>query len=160
MDNVYMTNIIYGERIGKQGKIRLGCSAVLFDEKREKVLLTCRADNGLWCLPSGGVDPGESVTETCEREVWEETGLKVKVERLVGVYSNPNYLVVYPDGSCVQVIALNFEVVVTGGEIGLSNETSDIRYFMLDNIENLELILDHKQRILDTLTKQAAAFIR
>ena len=47
-----MTRILFGDRICKQGKIRLGCSAVLFDEKREKVLLTRRGDTGQGCLPS------------------------------------------------------------------------------------------------------------
>jgi 8-oxo-dGTP pyrophosphatase MutT (NUDIX family) len=75
-----MTQILYGDRIGRKGNIRLGCSAVLFDANREKILLTRRADNGQWCLPSGGVEPGESVTEACFRETWEETGLKVRVE--------------------------------------------------------------------------------
>ena len=100
------------------------------------------------------------MAETCEREVWEETGLKVQLERLVGVYSNPNSLVEYADGNRVQVIALNFEAVVIGGEIGLSDETTDIRYFPLVDIENMPLTLDHKQRILDTLNGKAAAFIR
>ncbi len=54
-----MTRILYGDRIGRQGKIRLGCIAILFDEKQEKVLLTRRADNGQWCLPGGGAEPGE-----------------------------------------------------------------------------------------------------
>ncbi len=155
-----MTHIIFGNRIDKQGKIRLGCSAVIFDDNKKQVLLTRRADNGEWCLPSGGMEPGESVTEACEREVWEETGLKIRVERLTGVYSNPNYLVKYADGNCVQVMALNFAAAVIGGEISLSNETTDIRYFLPANIENMELILDHKQRILDTLAERAEAFIR
>jgi hypothetical protein len=42
-----MTKVLRGERIGKNGRIRLGCSAVIFDEAREKVLLTKRADNRL-----------------------------------------------------------------------------------------------------------------
>ena len=151
---------LYGDRIGKQGKIRLGCSAVIFDNNREQVLLTRRADNGMWCLPSGGVDPGESVAETCEREVWEETGLKIQVERLVGVDSNPNHLVEYAEGNRVQIIASSFEAVANGGEIGLSDETTEIRYFLPTDIENMELIIDHKQRILDTLAKQVATFIR
>jgi len=90
-----MTKVIRGERIGKNGRIRLGCSATIFNESREKVLLTKRTDNGLWCLPGGGVDPGESVEETVIREVQEETGLTVRVLRLIGVYSDPNWLVVY-----------------------------------------------------------------
>ena len=89
-----MTQILYGDRIGRQGNIRLGCSAVLFDVNREKVLLTRRADNGRWCLPSGGVEPGESVTEACIRETLEETGLRVRVKRLTSVFSSPDRLVI------------------------------------------------------------------
>ncbi len=59
-----VTTIHYGERIGCEGNIRLGCSAIILDETRQKVLLTERADNKQWCLPSGGVDPGEFVEET------------------------------------------------------------------------------------------------
>ncbi|WP_345324352.1 NUDIX domain-containing protein [Candidatus Villigracilis proximus] len=84
-----MTQTLYGPRLGREGKIRVGCSAAIFDAKREKVLLTQRTDNGRWCLPGGGMESGESAAEACEREVWEETGLKVRVTRLIGVYSNP-----------------------------------------------------------------------
>ena len=110
-----MTEVLHGERIGKDGRIRLGCSAVIFDETREKVLLTKRADNGLWCLPSGGVDPGESVEETILREVYEETGLTVRVLRLIGVYSDPNSLIVYRDDTAVQIVALSFEAEIIDG---------------------------------------------
>ena len=88
-----MTQILYGERISKQGKIRLGCSAAMFDE-HGRILLTRRADNGQWCLPGGGMEPGESAAEACEREVLEETGLSVRVRRLVGVYSHSDQLIV------------------------------------------------------------------
>lgn len=155
-----MTQIFYGERLGRNGKIRLGCSAVILSNDRKKVLLTRRADNGQWCLPSGGAEPGESAAEACEREVWEETGLKVRVERLVGVYSDPNYLIEYEDGNRVQVVAINFEASILGGEIGLSDETTAINYFPLHEISQMELTLNHKQRILDTLTGQTEAFVR
>ncbi|HNB36321.1 MAG TPA: NUDIX domain-containing protein, partial [Anaerolineales bacterium] len=62
-----MTQVIYGPRLGKEGNIRVGCSAVIFDETRQKVLLTQRADNGRWCLPGGQLEAGESVAEACER---------------------------------------------------------------------------------------------
>ena len=155
-----MTQIFHGERLGRNGKIRLGCSAVIFSRDRQKVLLTRRADNGQWCLPSGGAEPGESAAEACEREVREETGLKVRVERLVGVYSDPNYLIEYEDGKRVQVVAINFEAAILGGEIGLSTETTEINYFPLQEINQMELMLNHRQRILDTLTGQTEAFIR
>ena len=154
-----MTQVFYGERIGKGGKIRLGCSAALFDDQG-RVLLTKRTDNGQWCLPGGAVDSGESVAEACEREVWEETGLRVSVKRLVGVYSHPDQLTVYPDGNKTHIVALHFEVEIIDGELGLSNETTDFGYFTLEEIEQLEILGRHKERIIDTLAQQSEAFIR
>ena len=155
-----MTQVLYGERIGKGGRIRLGCSAVIFDDAREKVLLTKRADNGLWCLPGGGVDPGESVEETIIREVREETGLTIRVLRLAGVYSDPNWLVVYNKETAVQIVALNFEVEITDGEPGLSDETSDWGYFSLEEIDTLDMLLNHRNRIQDAFSAQKEVFIR
>jgi ADP-ribose pyrophosphatase YjhB (NUDIX family) len=63
-----MAKFMYGDRIAKQARVRLGCSAVIFDASRHQVLLAKRTDNGQWCLPGGGVDAGESVSEACERK--------------------------------------------------------------------------------------------
>lgn len=154
-----MTQTIYGDRIAKQGRIRLGCSAAIFDEQK-LVLLTKRRDNGQWCLPSGGVEPGESVAEACEREVLEETGLSVRVKRFVGVYSHPDQLTVYSETDKFQIVALHFEAEIIGGELGLSDETSDYGYFTVEEIEGLEMLGRHKERIIDTLANQKEAFIR
>ena len=144
-----MTKVIFGERVGREGILRLGCSAVIFTDGREKVLLTRRTDNGQWCLPGGGMEPGESAAEACLREVWEETGLRVRVLRLIGVYSNPNQLVVYPDGNKVHMVVLSFEAEVTGGELGLSNETTDFGYYTLEEAAGMDIIGNHFQRIED-----------
>ena len=154
-----MTQILFGNRIGKQGKLRLGCSASIFDESG-RVLLTKRRDNGQWCLPSGGAEPGESVAEACEREVLEETGLSVRVKRLVGVYSHPDQLTIYSETDKFQIVALHFEAEIIGGELGLSDETSDFGYFTVEEIEGLEMLGRHKERIVDTLMNQPEAFIR
>jgi 8-oxo-dGTP pyrophosphatase MutT (NUDIX family) len=151
--------VVVGERAAKDGQIRVGCSAVIFDTAREKVLLTRRADNGQWCLPSGGAEPGESVAETCAREVWEETGLRVRILRLTGVYSNPNRLVLYPDGNKAHIVALNFEAEILSGEPGLSDETTDWGYFSFDELDALDMLSDHRERIRECLLGAAAAFI-
>jgi len=154
-----MTQVLYGPRLSKEGKVRLGCSAAIFDEQG-RILLTRRADNGQWCLPGGRLESGESVTEACEREVLEETGLTVRVTRLVGVYSHPNQLVVYPDGNKAHIVALHFEAEVVGGELGLSNETTDYGYFTVQELEGLEFMGRHKERILDTLERRTEALIK
>ena len=155
-----MTQILFGERIGRQGKIRVGCSAVLFDANREKILLTRRGDNGQWCLPSGGVETGESVTEAIKRETWEETGLVIDVKRLTSVFSSPDRLVIYGDGGKFQFVILNFEVKMIGGKPGLSDETTDMGYYSIAEIEKMDIFPHHKQFVSDTLAGQDATVIR
>jgi 8-oxo-dGTP pyrophosphatase MutT (NUDIX family) len=131
--------------------LHAGCSAIIFDAKREKVLLTQRTDNGRWCLPGGMMESGESVAEACEREVWEETGLKVRVTRLVGVYSNPDQLVVYADGNKAFFVIMSFEAEILSGELGLSNETTAYGYYSLKEMESMPMHGQHKQRVEDAL---------
>lgn len=154
-----MTQVFYGPGLGKEGKLRLGTSAIIFNSEG-KFLLTKRADNGQWCLPGGAVESGESLAEACEREVLEETGLSVRVRRLVGVYSHPDQLVVYPDGHKAFIVAIHFEAEVIGGELGLSNETSDFGYFTLEETETLEMLGRHRERIIDSLSNQKEAVIK
>ena len=154
-----MTQVLYGERLGKQGKLRLGCSAAIFDGEG-RILLTRRADNGQWCLPGGRMESGESAAEACEREVFEETGLSVRVKRLVGVYSHPDQLVIYPDGNKAHIVALHFEADVISGKLGLSNETTDFGYFALQEIQGMDLLGRHKERIIDTLENHVEALIK
>jgi ADP-ribose pyrophosphatase YjhB (NUDIX family) len=146
-----MSQILFGPRLGKEGELRLGCSAMIFDTNREKVLLTQRTDNGRWCLPGGAMESGESVAEACEREVWEETCLRVRVTRLIGVYSNPDQLVIYSDGNKSFFVVLSFEAEIISGELGLSDETTAFGYFSLKEMESMPMHGQHKQRVEDAL---------
>lgn len=155
-----MTQVLYGDRIGKQGSLHIGSCAVIFDETREKVLLTKRADNGLWCLPGGKMESGESVEECCTREVLEETGLEVRTKRLIGIYSNHDLLVVYPDGNKVQIVVLSFEVEITGGKLGLSDETTDAGFYAPAEIEQMPIHGRHQERVLDALEARQSPIIK
>ena len=155
-----MTQVLYGDRIGQEGELRIGSCAVIFDETHQKVLLTRRSDNGLWCLPGGKMEPGESIEECCQREVLEETGLIIEPVRLIGVYSNRDQLVVYKDGAKVQMLVLSFEAHVSGGTLGLSNETTDAKYFEFAELESLEMHDRHKDRVLDALAESPLPLLR
>src|SRR5690242_14905771 len=74
-----------------------------------------RTDNGQWCLPGGGMEPGESIIETCVREVLEETGLHVRIVRLIGIYSSPHYLIERANGNREQAVVMHFEATPIGG---------------------------------------------
>jgi len=155
-----MAKVIQGERIAKKAELRAGSCAVIFDGTRERILLTRRKDNGLWCLPGGGTHAGESIEETCIREVLEETGLQVRPTRLIGVYSSPDVVIEYGDGNRWQLVVMSFEAEITGGELGLSEETTDFGYFTRAEIESLDVMQNHVIRIADAWEAQERAFVR
>ena len=83
-------------------------SAICIVERGDKLLLVKRGNEpgyGLWSLPGGYVDRGEVVEAAAAREVWEETGLTVEIDRLVGLFSE--------SGNPVMVAA--FAATETGG---------------------------------------------
>ena len=106
------------------------------------------------------MEPGESASEACIREVDEETGLRVTIKRLIGIYTTPHELIVYRDGNEIQLVALCFEAEVVSGELRLSCETTEYGYFSYQEIQELDLLLNHAQRIEDAYSGQTTTFIR
>jgi ADP-ribose pyrophosphatase YjhB (NUDIX family) len=155
-----MVKLIKSERAGKDGKLAVGCSAAVFDKTRERILLICRADNGKWAVPGGYMESGENFHEACAREVYEETGLRVEVKRLISIYTNPHLLLEYPDGNRWQLVVLHFETQVLDGELTPSNESPSLSYYSLAESKNLEMNpLDHL-RVADSFANQDSVLIR
>jgi len=140
--------------------VRASVSAFIQDAEG-RVLLHRRADNGYWALPGGGVEPGESVAEACMREVREETGLIVRVGRLIGVYSDPRAYAVatYPDGTATQFVNLCFACEVVAGTLQHSAESTAIGFFALDALPQ-PLLPAHRLRIEDALRASLQPWIR
>ena len=139
--------------------IRPGVSAIIFGS--EGLLLQRRADNELWGLPGGGVEPGESVRVALIREVREETGLEVTPGRLIGVYSSPenHQIVTYPDGNVVHYVSTSFECRVVGGTLACGTESLELGWFDPERLP-AEFVPMHRIRIHDALARQAEAFVR
>ena len=155
-----MAKLIYGDRIGKQGKLVTSCCAAIFDHSRQKLLLTRREDNGRWCAPGGAMDPGESASEACVREVLEETGLVVEVKRLIGVYTYPDLICEYADGNRIQPISLFFEMTPIGGELCVTEETTEVGYYTREEMKSMDVMEDLHERVGHAFEGVEAAYIR
>lgn len=125
---------------------KVGVNVVIFDA-RGRVLLTQREDNGLWCLPGGHVNLGETIAEAVVRETREETGLIVAPGRVVGVYSDPHNALRIGLGLRYHMVLIAVECRVIGGTLSRSNETLDEGWFDPDALP--ALIPAHEQRIAD-----------
>lgn len=53
-----------------------------------KLLLVRRKDDGLWALPGGITDPGETLAASAQRELWEEAGICGRVDQLLGIFDS------------------------------------------------------------------------
>jgi 8-oxo-dGTP diphosphatase len=114
-----------------------GVIAVVINEAGE-VLLQHRSDTGKWCLIGGIMDPGEEPADTTIREVLEEAGVLVTINRLVGIYSEPDSLVNYPNGDQMMFMTIVFACRPISGEAHVNDDESlEVRYFPLDNLPPL-----------------------
>jgi 8-oxo-dGTP diphosphatase len=100
---------------------------------------------GQYALPGGFVEYGETVESALIREIGEETGLKVKIKSLIGVYSDPNR---DPRG---HIISIAFRTQIIGGEVSSGSDASEVRFFDIRNLPRLAF--DHEKIIQDALTR-------
>ena len=114
-------------------KVKVGVGVVVRDGMGG-ILLERRSDCGLWGLPGGRLEPGESLSEGARREVLEETGLAVRITRLLGVYSEPaERIVTYLDnGDVAHLVDVVVESEIVSGRLTKSNESEELRFFPLD----------------------------
>lgn len=85
-----------------------------------------------WSLPAGLIRYGETAEQTAEREVLEETGIKVAIEGLLGVYDliGPGY----------HYISICFRARPVGGHVRAGPDVEDARWFKLEELGELKLM--------------------
>jgi ADP-ribose pyrophosphatase YjhB (NUDIX family) len=125
---------------------KVGADAAIFNERGE-ILLMDRADGSGWCLPCGWVEPDEKPAEAAVRESREETGLEVRVTHLVGVFTRPASAKNGPHA----MVAIVHLCEVTGGELTLSHEGLDLRYWAIDAVPRWHATHEHYARAADKM---------
>lgn len=117
-----------------------------------RVLLTRREDFEVWCLPGGSGEEGESLAEAALREVAEETGLTVRLTRLVGLYSRPKL-----GGYHTAAV---FAAEPSDGSLCVDpSEVVDAGWFAADELP-LDLLWGQRERILDALSGVGGSIVR
>ena len=112
----------------------VGAAVLIFDE-RGRLLLIKRTDNGLWGLPGGAMEPGESLVQTAAREAKEEVGLDVEALQLFEVFSGPELWYRYPNGAEVYNVTVVYQTDKAAGRIQLGEEEHfAYQYFALDDL--------------------------
>ena len=113
--------------------VRVGVGVIIVDEQG-RILLEQRSDCGLWGLPGGRIEPGESITQAALREVTEETGLTVTITQLLGIYSEPSErTVAYPD-NVVQLVDVVLLAIPVSGQLQCSAESLALEFFAPANL--------------------------
>jgi len=120
----------------KKLRQKLGCEllqipavAALIRDSQNNLLFVRKSEDGIWGLPAGAIEPGESPKEAIQREVLEETGWSVRPTRIAGVFGGRTFRHTYPNGDKVEYVVTLFECEVIEQVAASDNEISEMRYF-------------------------------
>ena len=99
-----------------------------------------------WALPGGFVEFNEKTEDAVIREISEETGLKTRIIKLIGVYSDP---LRDPRGHTVSIV---YELEILNGKMIFGDDASDVNLFNINELPE-KLSFDHKRIIEDYLRR-------
>ena len=114
-------------------KIRVACATIICKDK--KILLvqeTKEIAKGKFSLPCGKLEFDEEIIQCAIREAKEETGLNVEIKKCVGIYQRPASR---EDSNTVFFV---FEATSVSGEITISEEHPEVRYFSIEEIKKIK----------------------
>lgn len=114
---------------------RIPCVGAVIKDPADRLLLIKRGHEpgaGLWSLPGGRIEPGETHQQALAREVLEETNLRVECRRLLGTAELPG-----AGGTVIDVS--DYLAVVTGGELAAGDDAADARWVAAADLDSLPL---------------------
>lgn len=143
---LYMSN---GTQNAKSTPLHSVSVAGIVVDDGGRVLAIQRADNGTWEPPGGVLELDERPEDGLMREVLEETGLHVAVERLTGVYKNMTR----------GVLALVFQCRPMSGALQTSSESTAVEWLTPEETKN-RMADVYAVRVLDGLAAESKATVR
>lgn len=129
---------------------------IVVNESNE-ILLHRREDSPLWAIPGGKIKIDESVEQCLKREMREELGIEVFTKRLLGIYSDPSYILAL--GKQVQrVFLIVFLCVIKKGKLKLTNETVEYSWFKKKDLSSIKAFPLVKEIAIQALNNKNKVF--
>lgn len=122
------------ELIGSKPFILIGSTIVVLNDNNE-MLFQLRSDTKEWGFPGGAMEIGESLEQTAERELFEETGLRATSFKFVDILSGKNLYFKYPNGDEVYNVICVYLAEGTSGQLAINDgESLDLKYFSVNEL--------------------------
>jgi ADP-ribose pyrophosphatase YjhB (NUDIX family) len=120
------------------------CVGAIVTDSQGRLLMIKRGHEpgaGLWSIPGGRIEPGETDAEAVVREMIEETGLAVEVGRLIGRVQRPGL-----NGAVIDI--RDYAATVIGGTLHAGDDAADARWVAPGELESLDIT----EGLIDALT--------
>jgi 8-oxo-dGTP diphosphatase len=127
--------------------MRVPCAGAIIKDETGRLLLILRGHEpgkGLWSVPGGRIEPGETDQQAVVREVLEETGLEVACGALLGAVERPGLA-----GAVIDI--RDYAAVVTGGALAAGDDAADVRWVSAAEAEALDVDGQLTSGLLDAL---------
>lgn len=122
------------EKIGKELIFMPGVAGVIRNEQGE-ILFGRKHNETNWGLIAGAIELGETPAQAMIREAWEETGLIIEPEKVIGIYDGEEQRFTYSNGHQVEYLTIVFECSIKSGQLASDNEEmKDLQFFPEDEL--------------------------
>lgn len=112
--------------------IMITAAMCIIYDKEKGILFEKRSDNGMWCIPGGAIELGETLEQALEREVKEETSLNISNPKLFDVVANVH--MIYPNKDEVYYTDVVYEVNDYTGTLKYDEESTELKWFNINKL--------------------------
>ncbi len=118
----------------------LPSATIIHFDSQNRMLLLKHSNTQHWVAPGGAIEPHETPANAAVREMWEETGLYVRLTKLLGIFGGPGFVVNYANGDSACYVMTAFECDIISGELNDNDsEALEFAYVSQNELAGLNL---------------------
>lgn len=138
------------------GLLMMPSVAAVIRDEQGGILLIRKKGEILWGLPAGAIEPGETPSRALRREVFEETGLMVTPEQIIGVFGGEKYRYEYSNGDQVEYTVIVFECSIVKGMLrSMDGEAEELGFFKEEELPEIAIPYPKELFLRDPAVRKA-----